>query len=103
MSEAAMSAVIRCHALGKTYEEGSLRTPVFHDLSLEVRAGETVAIVGASGVGKSTLLHLLGGLDHPTAGEVEVAGQMMSALTPRARGDLRNRALGFIYQFQIGR
>ncbi|HLU12406.1 MAG TPA: lipoprotein-releasing ABC transporter ATP-binding protein LolD [Arenimonas sp.] len=99
MSEAAMSAVIRCHALGKTYEEGSLRTPVFHDLSLEVRAGETVAIVGASGVGKSTLLHLLGGLDHPTAGEVEVAGQMMSALTPRARGDLRNRALGFIYQF----
>ncbi|HLS84253.1 MAG TPA: lipoprotein-releasing ABC transporter ATP-binding protein LolD [Arenimonas sp.] len=99
MSEAAMPVVIRCQALGKTYEEGDLRTPVFHALSLEVRAGETVAIVGASGVGKSTLLHLLGGLDHPSAGEVEVAGQRMSALSPKARGQLRNRALGFIYQF----
>jgi len=94
-----MPVVIRCQALGKTYEEGDLRTPVFHALSLEVRAGETVAIVGASGVGKSTLLHLLGGLDHPSAGEVEVAGQRMSALSPKARGQLRNRALGFIYQF----
>jgi len=91
--------VIRCSDLGKTYIEGTLRTPVFDGLQLEVRRGETVAIVGASGTGKSTLLHLLGGLDHATHGEVEVAGQRLSALGERARGELRNRALGFVYQF----
>ncbi len=94
-----MDVVIRCHALGKTYAEGKLRTPVFDQLELSVRRGETVAIVGASGAGKSTLLHLLGGLDQASSGEVEVAGQRMSALGERARGELRNRALGFIYQF----
>ncbi len=92
-------AVIRCDGLGKTYVEGKLRTPVFDNLHLNVGAGERVAIVGVSGVGKSTLLHLLGGLDTPTAGEVYVAGQAMSKLGENARGDLRNRALGFIYQF----
>jgi lipoprotein-releasing system ATP-binding protein len=92
-------AVIRCAGLGKTYVEGKLRTPVFDKLDLRVGAGERVAIVGVSGVGKSTLLHLLGGLDSPTAGEVYVAGQAMSKLGEKARGDLRNRALGFIYQF----
>ncbi len=92
-------AVIRCAGLGKTYVEGKLRTPVFEKLDLCVRAGERVAIVGVSGVGKSTLLHLLGGLDSPTSGEVYVAGQAMSRLGEKARGDLRNRALGFIYQF----
>jgi lipoprotein-releasing system ATP-binding protein len=92
-------AVIHCEALGKTYSEGTLNTPVFDGLELAVHAGETVAILGASGAGKSTLLHLLGGLDTPTAGEVYVAGQKMSALSDAARGKLRNRALGFVYQF----
>jgi lipoprotein-releasing system ATP-binding protein len=93
------AAVIHCEALGKTYAEGTLYTPVFDGLELTVHAGETVAILGASGAGKSTLLHLLGGLDTPTAGEVYVAGQKMSALSDAARGRLRNRALGFVYQF----
>ena len=92
-------SVLRCERLGKTYQEGDLRTPVFEDLSLAVEAGETVAIVGASGAGKSTLLHLLGGLDTPSAGEVWVDGQQMSRLSDAARGRLRNRALGFVYQF----
>jgi len=92
-------AVIQAEALAKTYAEGKLRTPVFDGLDLRVEAGETVAIVGASGAGKSTLLHLLGGLDTPTAGEVYVAGQKMSALSDSARGLLRNRSLGFVYQF----
>ena len=91
--------VIRAEGLAKTYAEGKMRTPVFDGLELAVQAGETVAIVGASGAGKSTLLHLLGGLDTPSAGEVYVAGQKMSALSDSARGRLRNRALGFVYQF----
>ena len=95
----AQSETIRAEQLGKTYAEGKLRTPVFDGLDLSVRTGETVAIIGASGAGKSTLLHLLGGLDTPTAGEVYVAGQKMSALSDAARGQLRNRALGFVYQF----
>ncbi|MBP6597407.1 MAG: ATP-binding cassette domain-containing protein, partial [Arenimonas sp.] len=100
MSEpAAMNEVIRCERLGKTYEEGDLRTPVFDALELSVRAGETVAIVGASGAGKSTLLHLLGGLDQASSGEVYVSGQRMSGLGEQARGELRNRSLGFVYQF----
>lgn len=92
-------AVLRAHGLAKTYAEGAMRTPVFDGLDIEVHRGETVAILGASGAGKSTLLHLLGGLDTPSAGEVYVDGQMMSALSDTARGQLRNRALGFIYQF----
>ncbi|MDE2407477.1 MAG: lipoprotein-releasing ABC transporter ATP-binding protein LolD [Xanthomonadaceae bacterium] len=94
-----MNDVIRAERLGKTYAEGKLHTPVFDGLDFAVQAGETVAILGASGAGKSTLLHLLGGLDVPSAGEVFVAGQQMSQLSDAARGRLRNRALGFIYQF----
>ena len=93
------TAVVRAEGLGKTYAEGSLRTPVFDGLDFEVHAGETVAVLGASGAGKSTLLHLLGGLDTPTVGEVYVDGQKMSALSDAARGLQRNRALGFVYQF----
>jgi lipoprotein-releasing system ATP-binding protein len=100
MSDDAMTgAVVRADALGKTYSEGTLHTPVFDGLDFTVHAGETVAILGASGAGKSTLLHLLGGLDTPTAGEVYVLGEKMSALSDKARGVLRNRALGFVYQF----
>ena len=91
--------VIRAEKLGKTYAEGKLHTPVFDGLDVAIAPGETVAILGVSGAGKSTLLHLLGGLDTPTGGEVFVAGQKMSALTDAARGELRNRALGFVYQF----
>ena len=91
--------VIRAEGLAKTYAEGKLRTPVFDGLDLRIDSGETVAILGASGAGKSTLLHLLGGLDTPTAGEVFVAGHKMSALSDADRGRLRNRALGFVYQF----
>jgi lipoprotein-releasing system ATP-binding protein len=100
MSESATThAVIHAEGLGKTYSEGKMHTPVFDGLDIAVQPGETVAILGASGAGKSTLLHLLGGLDTPTAGEVYVAGQKMSTLSDAARGQLRNRALGFVYQF----
>jgi lipoprotein-releasing system ATP-binding protein len=98
MNEAA-EVVIRARGIAKTYAEGDLRTDVLRDIDLAVERAETVAIVGASGAGKSTLLHILGGLDLPTRGEVEVAGQRMSALSDTARGALRNRALGFVYQF----
>lgn len=91
--------VLRASGVAKTYQEGKLRTDVLADVSFELKRGETLAIVGASGSGKSTLLHVLGGLDTPSAGEIDVAGQRMSALSDRARGELRNRALGFIYQF----
>ncbi|TDR37366.1 lipoprotein-releasing system ATP-binding protein [Tahibacter aquaticus] len=91
--------VLRASGVSKIYEEGSLRTEVLNALSFELKRGETLAIVGASGSGKSTLLHILGGLDTPSSGEIEVTGQRMSALSDKARGELRNRSLGFIYQF----
>jgi len=92
-------SIIRAEKLGKTYNEGRMHTPVFDELNLDVQPHQTVAIVGASGAGKSTLLHLLGGLDIPSSGEVYVSGQKMSALSDADRGRLRNRALGFVYQF----
>lgn len=91
--------VLRARKLAKTYREGKLRTEVLREVDLDVRRGETLAIIGASGTGKSTLLHILGGLDAPSAGEVEVEGETMSRLSDRARGELRNRSLGFVYQF----
>ncbi|WP_449433995.1 lipoprotein-releasing ABC transporter ATP-binding protein LolD [Pseudomonas putida] len=92
-------AVLSCRNLGKSYEEGPESVQVLSGLKLELHPGERVAIVGSSGSGKSTLLNLLGGLDTPTQGSVWLAGEELSALGERARGLLRNRALGFVYQF----
>ena len=91
--------ILKATNLSKTFDDGRLNLTVLEGIDFEVRKGERIAIVGASGSGKSTLLHLLGGLDSPTTGEVWVQGAKMSALSDAARGDLRNRALGFIYQF----
>ncbi|HDS1792632.1 lipoprotein-releasing ABC transporter ATP-binding protein LolD [Pseudomonas putida] len=92
-------AVLSCRNLGKSYDEGPESVKVLSGLNLELHAGERVAIVGSSGSGKSTLLNLLGGLDRPTQGGVWLAGEELSALGERARGLLRNRELGFVYQF----
>ncbi len=92
-------AVLRCAHLAKTYDDTGVPCTVLTDVNLEVRPGERVAVVGASGSGKSTLLHLLGGLDLPSGGEVWVAGESMTRLGDAARSRLRNRALGFVYQF----
>jgi lipoprotein-releasing system ATP-binding protein len=92
-------AVLRARDLGRTYGDGPRALTVLQSVDLSVAAGEFVAIVGASGSGKSTLLHLLGGLDEPSTGQVEIAGESLAALDERERGQLRNRLLGFVYQF----
>ncbi len=92
-------AVLSCRNLGKSYEEGPQSVVVLEGLQLELHPGERVAIVGSSGSGKSTLLNMLGGLDTPSTGSVWLAGEELSALSEKERGLLRNRSLGFVYQF----
>ena len=98
-AETKSNVVLRARGVAKTYQEGSLRTEVLVDASFELERGETLAIVGASGSGKSTLLHIVGGLDTPSAGEIEVDGRVLSKLSDAERGRVRNRSLGFVYQF----
>ncbi len=95
----AAGPVLACRGLSKVYTSGPAPVPVLNDIDLAVERGERIAIVGASGSGKSTLLHLLGGLDAPTSGDVSIEGVPIASLSEAARGKLRNRALGFIYQF----
>jgi len=92
-------AVLACTGLRKSYWQGPLEVPVLDGVDLIVARGEHIAVMGASGAGKSTLLHVLGGLDRPDAGTVMVAGEAIWSLSELARGRLRNRALGFVYQF----
>ncbi|HHH39521.1 MAG TPA: lipoprotein-releasing ABC transporter ATP-binding protein LolD [Sedimenticola sp.] len=91
--------ILECRGLVRTFMDGHLKVDVLKGVDLRVGRGERVAIVGSSGSGKSTLLHCLGGLDVPSSGEVWLAGQNLSRLGNRARGRLRNRAMGFVYQF----
>jgi lipoprotein-releasing system ATP-binding protein len=94
-----MSNVLACRQLGKTFGEGEVALNILHDIDFTVSAGERIAITGTSGSGKSTLLHLLGGLDEPTSGDVSITGQSLASLSSVQLGQLRNRTLGFVYQF----
>ena len=91
--------ILSCTDLGKRFTQGQDSLTVLEHINFTVSKGERVAIVGVSGSGKSTLLHLLGGLDTPTSGSVTLLGQELNSLSESARGDLRNRSLGFVYQF----
>ena len=93
------NTIISSDNLRKRFKEGKLDVEVLKGVSLELKAGEKIAIVGSSGSGKSTLLHILGGLDLPTSGTVKVMGKDIASLSDKERGDLRNHSLGFIYQF----
>jgi lipoprotein-releasing system ATP-binding protein len=93
------SPVLDARGVARTFRQGPIDLKVLENLNISVRAGERIAIIGASGSGKTTLLQILGGLDRPTAGTVRIAGQDIHALAEKPRGELRNRTLGFVYQF----
>lgn len=104
MNESAMNSmsqmpVLACRHLAKSFTEANARLDVLTDVNLTVNSGDRIAIVGVSGSGKTTLLQLLGGLDVPSKGSVSIAGQDVAQLSEKARGALRNEALGFVYQF----
>jgi lipoprotein-releasing system ATP-binding protein len=94
-----MSPFLSVRSLNKVYDAGAQRIHVLRDLDLEINQGEMVAVVGASGVGKSTLLHVLGGLDRAGDGDVVVAGQSITSMKDRALVEFRNRHVGFVFQF----
>src|SRR5690349_3277633 len=91
--------VLEATDVARTYRQGPIDLKVLEGVNLAVRAGERIAIIGASGSGKTTLLQILGGLDRPTAGTVRIAGSDIHGLAEKPRGELRNRTLGFVYQF----
>ncbi len=91
--------VLEATGVRRSFRQGPIDLQVLQGLNIAVRAGERISIIGASGSGKTTLLQILGGLDRPTEGAVRIAGNDIHALDEKARGDLRNRTLGFIYQF----
>jgi lipoprotein-releasing system ATP-binding protein len=91
--------IVECHGLERRFSDGEIQVEVLRGVDLVIREGESLAIVGSSGSGKSTLMHLLGGLDTPSGGEVRIFGQQLSQLSEAERGRLRNRSLGFVYQF----
>ena len=93
------NTILACEAVCKNYYDGQLNVQVLNNLTLQVDKGQSIGIVGASGSGKSTLLHILGGLDKPTSGRVSLMGQDLSQLSQKQLSRLRNRHLGFVYQF----
>ena len=99
MNNISTSPVLSCTDLFKTYQQGPLNVDVLKNVNFSVAAGEMVAIIGASGSGKSMLLNLLGGLDLPSSGDVFLNGQDFFALSDNQRGLLRNKYMGFVYQF----
>jgi lipoprotein-releasing system ATP-binding protein len=93
------NVVLACSGISRSFAQGREALTVLRNVSLSVHRGERVAIVGVSGSGKSTLLHLLGGLDLPDTGQVQLLGKDMAKLNETERGEMRNRSLGFVYQF----